>query len=429
MNRRTFLASLAGAGVAAAQAAALPNVVVILSDDHGYGDASCYENHGTDVKTPNIDRIAAMGVRFRQGYASCYVCAPTRAGLMTGRYQQRFGFYTASDSRAGMPVDEVTLADLLRGRGYATAVFGKWHLGLEEAYHPLSRGFDRFYGFLGHGAHDYFALKASDGHNAMYRDRKTIDDTGYLTDNLAREATAFIEQNRAKPFFLYLPFNAVHSPMQAPEADVARYGGKGKPRHVLLAMLGRMDAAVGQVLDALERHKLTDRTLLFFLSDNGGAKANSSFNGVLRGFKQSVYEGGIRVPFLAAWPGRIPKGKVVDEPVICMDVFATACEAAGAKLPQGRAYDGRSVLGLVSGKSSGPLHDALFWDADEGRRAVRVGDWKLVDNNGVVELFDLKNDVSEKVNLAAQHPEKVKELQARFAAWRKQMKPRIRRKA
>lgn len=427
MNRRMFLAAIAGAAVS--QTAALPNVVVIVSDDHGYGDASCYENHGADVSTPNIDRIAAMGVRFRQGYASCYVCAPTRAGLMTGRYQQRYGFYTASDSRAGLPLSETTLADLLRGRGYATAVFGKWHLGLEEAYHPLSRGFDRFYGFLGHGAHDYFALKASDGHNAIYRDRKTIDDTGYLTDNLAREASAFIEQNRAKPFFLYLPFNAVHSPMQAPEADVARFGGSGKPRNVLLAMLSRMDAAVGKVLDTLDRHKLTDRTLLFFLSDNGGAKANSSFNGVLRGFKQSVYEGGIRVPFLAAWPGKMPKGKVVDVPVICMDVFATACEAAGVKLPEGRVYDGRSVLGLVNGKSRAPLHEALYWDADEGRRAVRVGDWKLVDNEGVVELFDLARDVGEKMNLAAKHPEKVKELQARFAAWRKEMKPRIRRKA
>ncbi|MBS1825386.1 MAG: sulfatase [Acidobacteria bacterium] len=422
MTRRNFLAGLA-AGAAIAQPARVPNVVIFVSDDHGYGDASCYENHAPDVQTPNIDRIAAMGVRYTQGYASCYVCAPTRAGLMTGRYQQRYGFYTASDSRAGLPLSEVTLADLLRKKGYATAIFGKWHLGLEKPYHPLRRGFDHFYGFLGHGAHDYFALKASDGHNAIYRDDQTIDDTGYLTDNLAREATAFIERNRTKPFFLYLPFNAVHAPLQAPEADIARYHSKPPSRNTYLAMLYRMDLAIGRVLDALEQHQLTASTLICFQSDNGGSKANSASNGILRGFKQSVYEGGIRVPFLAAWPGRIPRGKVSHEPVICMDIFATACEAAQVSLPTDRVYDGRSLLG------KGPLHDVLLWDADEKRIAVREGDWKLIDNEGKLELFHLGDDVSEKNNLAAQHPDKVKQLQARFAAWRAQMKPRIRQKA
>ena len=177
------------------------------------------------------------------------------------------------------------------------------------------------------------------------------------------------------------------------------------------------------VLDALEQHQLTGNTLICFQSDNGGAKANSASNGILRGFKQSVYEGGIRVPFLAAWPGRIPRGKVSHEPVICMDIFATACEAAQVSLPTDRVYDGRSLLG------KGPLHDALFWDADEKRTAIREGDWKLIDNEGVLELFHLGDDVSEKKNLAAQHPDKVKHLQARFAAWRRQMKPRIRQKA
>lgn len=424
MSRRAFLGTCAGA----LAAATLPNIVVIVSDDHGYGDVSSYENHASDVSTPNIDRIAAMGVRFTQGYVSGYVCAPTRAGLMTGRYQQRFGFYTASDSRAGMPLDEITLADVLRGRGYATAIFGKWHLGLEEPYRPLRRGFDHFYGFLGHGAHDYFALKAGGGHNAMYRDDKTIDDTGYLTDNLAREATAFIERNRARPFFLYLPFNAVHAPLQAPQEDVARFQSSSKPRSTYLAMLHRMDLAVGRVLDTLAQHKILDNTVLFFLSDNGGARANSASNGVLRDFKQSVYEGGIRVPFLASWTARLPRGKVIHEPVICLDVFPTVCEAVGVPLPAGRVYDGRSLLPLLNGKSRSAVHEALFWDGDEDKRAVRAGDWKLVDNGGKLELYNLARDVSEKQDLAAEQPAKVRELQTRFASWRKSMKPRIRRK-
>ncbi len=427
MNRRAFLATAMGAIVA--RAATVPNIVIIVSDDHGYGDASCYEHHAADVSTPNIDRIAAMGVRFTRGYASCYVCAPTRAGLMTGRYQQRFGFYTASDSRAGLPLEEVTLADLLRRKGYATAIFGKWHLGLDEPYRPLQRGFDRFYGFLGHGAHDYFELKADGGHNAIYRDRQPINDSGYLTDNLAREATAFIEQNRAKPFFLYLPFNAVHAPLQAPDADIARFRSTPQSRNTYLAMLYRMDLAIGRVLDTLAQHKLSENTLIFFLSDNGGAKANSASNGVLRDYKQSVYEGGIRVPFLACWPARLPRNKVVTEPVICMDIFPTVCEAAGIALPSGRHYDGKSLLPLLSGNSEAPLHEALFWDADEPKRAVRMGDWKLVDNGGAPQLYNLAEDVSEKNDLAAKHPDKVPQLQARFSAWRRQMKPRIRQKA
>jgi len=188
-----------------------PNIVVIVSDDQGYADLSCYD-HPKDVNTPNIDRLAEQGVRFTSGYASAYVCAPTRAGLLTGRYQQRFGFYTASDSRTGMPLSEVTVADLMKTKGYVTGVFGKWHLGIELEYHPLKRGFDEFYGFLGHGAHDYFDLKRTEPYNSIYRNDEIIDDTGYLTDNLAREAVAFIERHHQRPFFLYLPFNAVHWP-------------------------------------------------------------------------------------------------------------------------------------------------------------------------------------------------------------------------
>jgi len=247
-----------------------PNIVLIVSDDQGYADSSCYE-HPKEVDTPNIDRLAAEGVRLTNGYASAYICAPTRAGLLTGRYQQRFGFYTGGDSRVGLPLNEVTVADLLKKQGYATAVIGKWHVGIEPEYHPLKRGFDEFYGFLGHGAHDYFKLQITNEYNSIYRNDKRINDTGYLTDNLGREAVSFIERHQKRPFFLYLPFNAVHWPLQAPQKYIKRFDTGDENRNIYLAMLTSMDEAIGKVLDALKRTGVDDNTLLIFFSDNGGA--------------------------------------------------------------------------------------------------------------------------------------------------------------
>ena len=431
MNRRECLGLLAGVPAAlrawGAPAAPRPNIVIILSDDHGYADVSCYE-HPAEIRTPNIDRIARRGVRFVQGYASASVCAPTRAGLMTGRYQQRFGFYTASDSRAGLPLTEITIADLLRKAGYATGAFGKWHLGIEPPYHPLKRGFDEFYGFLGHGAHDYFDLKrTAEPFQSIWRNGEVIDDTGYLTDNLGREAVSFIAKNEKRPFFLYLAFNAVHVPMQAPEEVIKKYDTGRHSRDIYLAMLEREDVAVGRVLDELQRRGLDRNTLLVFFSDNGGARANSSSNGALRDFKLSVYEGGIRVPFMLSWPGRLPQDTVSREPVICLDVLPTVCAVAGVPLPDGRIYDGKDILPALGGKASGPLHPELFWDGDDLKRAVRAGRWKLVDNAGKIELFDLEADLGEKNDLAAERPDVVQRLRASFDNWRKQMAPRIRK--
>jgi len=431
MNRRECLGLLAGVPAAlrawGAPAAPRPNIVIILSDDHGYADVSCYE-HPAEIRTPNIDRIARRGVRFVQGYASASVCAPTRAGLMTGRYQQRFGFYTASDSRAGLPLTEITIADLLRKEGYATGAFGKWHLGIEPPYHPLKRGFDEFYGFLGHGAHDYFDLKrAAEPFQSIWRNGEVIDDTGYLTDNLGREAVSFIEKNEKRPFFLYLAFNAVHVPLQAPEEVIKKYDTGLHSRDIYLGMLEREDVAVGRVLDELQRRGLDRNTLLVFFSDNGGARANSSSNGALRDFKQSVYEGGIRVPFMLSWPGRLPQDTVSREPIICLDVLPTVCAVAGVPLPAGRIYDGKNILPALGGKASGPLHPELFWDGDDLKRAVRAGRWKLVDNGGKIELFDLEADLGEKNDLATERPDVVQRLRASFDNWRKQMAPRIRK--
>jgi len=438
MNRRQFMemtvcsltATIVGRGVSAAarHPGNKPNIVLIVSDDQGYADVS-YHAHPKEVSTPSVDRLAREGVRFTNGYASGWVCAPTRAGLMTGRYQQRFGFYTAGDSRIGLPLTEITLADLLKEAGYATGVFGKWHLGIEPEYHPLKRGFDEFYGFLGHGAHDYFDLRIGEPYNAIYRNDTMIDDSGYLTDNLAREAVSFIERHQTEPFFLYLPFNAVHWPLQAPEADINRFNTGDKNRDIYLAMLVRMDVAVGRVLDALKRTGVDDNTLIFFFSDNGGARKNFADNGILRDFKQSVYEGGIRVPFLVCWPGKLPKGDVCDEPVICMDIMPTICSAVGIDLPGDRVYDGKDMMAVLRGETTEPLHTALFWDGGSTQWGVRAGKWKLLTNrDGDVELYDLDADISETNNLAETHPEVVQRLRQTYTAWKKQMIPQMEKK-
>ncbi len=437
MTRRDFLRSsmLAASGLylgnkthpaqANQKAAGRPNIVLIVSDDQGYGDSSCYE-HPKEVATPNIDRLAGEGIRMTNGYASAYVCAPTRAGLLTGRYQQRFGFYAPGDSRIGLPLSEVTLADLLSRQGYATAVMGKWHVGIEPEYHPLKRGFDEFYGFLGHGAHDYFNLKITSEYNSIYRNEKPINDTGYLTDNLARESVSFIERHQNQPFFLYLPFNAVHWPLQALKKYIRLFNTGDKNRDIYLAMLKSMDEAIGKVLDALKRTGAYDNTLIIFFSDNGGARKNFANNGALRDFKQSVYEGGIRVPFIVRWPGKLPKGAVCDEPVISFDAMPTICAAAGIKLPDDRVYDGKDMLPVLRGRTKGPLHKNLFWDDGVKQWAVREGKWKLLFNReGSLELYDLKADISETNNLAKQRQEIVKRLQKTYADWRNQMAPQL----
>ena len=429
ITRRSFLSAVAASAVGPYLAAPVlskqrkgkPNILLIVSDDQGYGDASCYF-HGREVNTPGIDRLAAGGVRFTNGYASGWVWAPTRAGLLTGRYQQRFGFYTAGDSRTGLPLTEITIADILKKHGYATGVFGKWHLGIEEPYHPLKRGFDEFYGFLGHGAHDYFNLKPTDAYTSIYRNERIINDTGYLTDNLAREAVSFIERHKHEPFFCYLPFNAVHWPMQAPEADIKGFDTDTKDRNIYLAMLKRMDIGIANVLEALKVNGVYENTLIFFFSDNGGAKKNSANNGRLRDFKQSVYEGGIRVPFIVSWPGKLKPGTTCDEPVICMDLLPTICAAVGAALPKDRVYDGRNMLDVLHSNAKGPLHEALFWSDNGPQWGIRMGKWKLLANrSGDLELYNLDADLSETANLVKAHPETVAHLQKTFDDWKSEM--------
>src|SRR6516225_3739591 len=332
---RFFLTLAATLTFAATSFAGTPNVLVIVADDLGYGDLGV---HGLkDCATPHIDSLAKDGVRCTNGYVTCPYCSPTRAALLTGRYQTRFGhefnpaLLANGGKGQGMPVEEKTLADRLKAAGYRTALIGKWHQGEEEKFHPLNRGFDEFFGFRT-GAHSYLETDDPD-FGPIERGREKVELKGYLTDVLADEASAFIDRNKAKPWFLYLAFNAVHTPMHAPDAEIKKFESEKDPtRRTYFAMLKKLDDGVGRVLAKLQELKLDQDTLVFFISDNGGPTTkfspNGSRNGPLRGSKGDTWEGGIRVPFLVRWSGKIPTGQTFDHPVIQLDATATALHAA-----------------------------------------------------------------------------------------------------
>lgn len=425
-----LLVSASAAIVRAAEPAPKrPNVIVILSDDQGYADVG-YQGC-KDIPTPNIDALARGGVRFSNGYVSCPVCSPTRAGLMTGRYQQRFGHEhnpgPDPGDNFGLPLDQVTLADRMKAAGYVTGIVGKWHLGFDEKRHPLSRGFDEFFGFLA-GAHDYF--KDLEGtKNALLRGRESVAEPEYLTDAFTREAVAFIGRHANQRFFLYLPYNAVHGPLQAPEKYLKPFAGiADEKRRSHAAMVAALDAGVGAVIKKLRDEGLERNTLVFFLADNGGpTPQTTSSNLPLRGRKGQVLEGGIRVPFLVSWPGTLPEGKTYDAPVISLDIFPTAVAAAGGTPPEGVKLDGVNLLPYLTGRENGRPHEALFWRFGT-QAAVRKGDWKLIrrqptkKNPGpAVELFNLADDIGEAKDLSQAEPEKVKELDKAFAVWEAQM--------
>lgn len=435
LARRDFLA-LAGAGAAGLLMRRLcrgqeagprkPNVVVIVSDDQGYADVGF---HGCkDIPTPAIDSLAANGIRFTNGYVSCPVCSPTRAGLITGRYQQRFGheFNTGPPpgslrEHVGLPLTEVTMANALKAAGYVTGAVGKWHLGMRPKYHPFKRGFDEFFGFQ-HGGHSYLKLKP-DSYNPIQRGTTPVHEKEYLTDAFSREAVAFISRHKDKPFFLYLTYNAVHTPMEATKKYLDRFPNiADKKRRIYAAMLAAMDDGIGRVLRALRDGGIEDDTLIFFFSDNGGpTRANASRNTPLRGAKGTMYEGGVRVPFVIQWKRQLPAGMTYDQPVIALDVFPTAVAAARGKMPADRPIDGVDLLPHLKGEKKDAPHDALFWRAGN-RRAIRKGNWKLIKlANRPPELYDLATDIGEKTNLAAQEPDILKDLTATLAKWNAQM--------
>jgi len=434
MNRRYFLKtiSLGAAGLVmagckmssanTAQSRRRPNIVVIVSDDQGYADVSYNKLHSEPVATPHTDALAKSGVTCRFGYTTGAVCSPTRAGLMTGRYQQRFGIYTAGAGGSGVPLDEVMFPEYLKKAGYVSGAFGKWHLGLTAPYNPVNRGFDEFYGFMGRGAHDYFDLTIDNKKHGspIYRNLNPINDKGYLTERITDEAVSFIDKHKDKPFFAYVAYNAVHAPAQAPEEDIKKYDTGDPARDILMAMLKHLDDGVGRIIETVKKAGVYENTLIFYLSDNGGSKAMHADNTPLRGFKQQEYEGGVHVPFIVSWPGRLKAGTHCDAPVASIDILPTAVAAAGVELPKDRIFDGKNILGALEGKTD-KVHDFICWNSGDGDWAIRYGQWKLVGIKAKTELFNLKTDLSETTDLAQKHPEKVVELKKVYNRWLDEM--------
>ncbi|MGL1886788.1 MAG: sulfatase-like hydrolase/transferase [Reichenbachiella sp.] len=393
-----------------------PNVIIILTDDQGYKDVGF--NGCTSIPTPNIDRIAQNGVVFTNGYVSYAVCGPSRAGLITGRYQDRFGFsrnplFSPKDSLHGLPLSEENLAEALDKSDYQSMAIGKWHLGAHETQRPLNRGFDEFFGFLT-GGHRYFPEEWTLNdisevksqfeayETKLLKNNVRVEEQEYLTDALSREAVSFVERNAKDPFFLYLAYNAPHAPMQATQKYLDRFDHiKDKKRKTYAAMVSAVDDGVGNLLDKLEELKIEENTIVFFLSDNGGPeKSNASDNGELRDGKGSLYEGGVRVPFAVQWPGKIPKGQKYHEPVISLDIFATAI--ALADVSPRNELDGINLIPYLTGERSEAPHHQLFWRKyDSQSFAIRSGNMKLVrDKNGNSEVYDLSADISEEHPIA-----------------------------
>lgn len=408
-----------------------PNILVILADDLGYGDLGCYGS--PDVKTPHIDALASAGMRFQNFYSNCPVCSPTRASLLTGLYPDRAGvpgvIRTHPENSWGALSPHATLLPMpLRAAGYHTGIVGKWHLGLESPNNPVERGFDFFHGFLGDMMDDYLT-HLRHGNNYMRRNLEEIDPKGHATDLFTEWASAYAADRKrdGRPFFLYLAYNAPHTPIQPPAEWVdrvkQRQPGITEKRARLVALIEHMDDGIGKLVAALKANGQWDNTLLVFSSDNGGQLESGGTAGDFRGGKQDMYEGGIRVPMIAVWPGRIRAGTVSGQVALTMDLYATACEAARTTAPPG--IDGRSLLPLLIGQTQALGARDLFWVRREGGGryegrdyyAMRRGDWKLVQNSPFepYQLFNLKEDPKEERNLAKENPKLARELAAALA--------------
>ena len=413
-----LLVAVAGLLSSSLRLSARPNVVIFFADDLGWGELGCQGN--PQIPTPHIDAIARDGVRFTNGYVAATYCSPSRAGLLTGRYPTRFGHeFNSVANRTGLRLDQVTIADRLRALGYATACVGKWHLGGGIEYRPTRRGFDEFYGTL---ANTPFYHPTNFVDSRISDDvRPVADPAFYTTDAYAERAVDWIERSKDRPWFLYLPFNAQHAPLQAPKKYLDRFSGiTDEKRRIFAAMLSSMDDAVGRVMGKVRALGQEENTIVFFIADNGGpTQSTTSGNGPLRGFKMTTFEGGPRVPFVAQWKGRWPAGKVYDFPVINLDVLPTVVTAAGGKAESARSVDGVDLTPFVTGANPARPHQTLYWRYGP-QWAVRHGDLKLVvsrGGSGKPELYDLSKDVGESKDLAAAQPAKVRELQALWDKW------------
>jgi arylsulfatase A-like enzyme len=423
-----------------------PNVLVIIADDLGYADIGVHG--GKEVPTPNIDALAASGVRCTSGYVSAPYCSPSRAGFLTGKAATRFGHefnpHVGDEAKLGLPLDQRTIANVMHDAGYATALVGKWHQGFDEAHHPQSRGFDDYFGFLV-GGHNFLLHKDAEpkfgtahSHDLIYRGREVQRLDGYTTDLFTDEALGFMNRNAKKPWFLYLAYNAVHTPLEIVEKHQSRLPAEVQPpaRRGYLSLLLGLDDAIGRLMAELKaKHP---NTLVFFFSDNGGSgkrpffATNTGINTPLRGDKGQTLEGGIRVPFFVSWTGQLPAGKVYDHPVSALDVLPTAlavasignrssADSTASRIDDG--IEGVNLLPHLKGEQSDAPHESLAWRFGP-QKAIRRGKWKLVDfrdfeakTQSGWQLFDLDADISESKNIAAEHPEFVAELSKAWDDW------------
>lgn len=427
-----------------------PNMIIILTDDQGYGDLSCMGS--TDFRTPHIDSLAREGARCTNWYSGSPVCSPSRASLLTGCYPGHAGVRAilAGHRRAtGLTAEVPTIATAVKELGYQTAAVGKWHLGLKEESRPLSNGFDYFYGFMA-GCLDYYShifyWSMADGktdptHDLWEGNEEIYDNGRYLTEMISEKAVEKIREMNAedKPFLLYVAYNAPHYPMHAPQKYLDRFKELPWDRRIMAAMISAVDDGVGQIRDELERLGIDRDTLIYFQSDNGPSRESRNWldgrgdpyyggtPGGLKGHKFSLYEGGIRVPGIFCWPGKIPAGQVIDEPCAAMDVFPTLLKIAGGD-PGKYTLDGMDVLGVLTEGEKTP-HDVIYWEM-EGQTALRRGDYKLVLNGRLVEeeaprepvfLADLSKDPGETVNLAEKLPELTEALTGEALAWREKL--------
>ena len=365
-----------------------PNVIIILADDAGYADFGFMGS--TDLETPQLDKLAKNGVVFTDAHVSATVCAPSRAGLITGKYQQRFGFEANGTGGIGLPDNVITIADVFKQNNYKTIALGKWHLGDSESDHPNQRGFDDFYGFIG-GSRSYFPLKNPSKHTLLQHNGKHVVFNGYITDVLGDKSVSYVEEHQNEPFFMYLAYNAPHTPMHAKKEHLEKY--KNHPRKQLAAMTWSLDENIGKLVDKLKETNQLDNTLIFFLSDNGGAAHNTSNNGPLKGWKGNKFEGGHRVPFLVHWGKEIKGNQTFEGLTSSLDIFTTSIAAAGIK--NDFDVDGVNLIPYLKGYLKGNPHEKLFWrKLDEA--GARIGDKKLVRLKGYGSTFyDLKNDLGE----------------------------------
>tara|TARA_Y200000002_G_C22632199_1_gene643009 strand:- start:190 stop:1470 length:1281 start_codon:yes stop_codon:yes gene_type:complete len=408
-----------------------------MTDDQGYADVGF--NGCEDIPTPNIDAIAKNGVKFTRGYVTYPVCGPSRAGFLTGRYQGRFGFsdnpsINPNDPSAGLPVEEETIAEVLKKSNYNNAVIGKWHMGTHPRFHPLERGFDYFFGFLS-GGHNYFPEKLNINDlsevkrkwqwyaTKIKENRTVVEIEDYLTDELSQSAVKYIEKqvSNDQHFMLYLAYNAPHTPLQATPKYLSRFDHiKDPKRKTYAAMVSAVDDGVGQILKTLKKSGIEENTIVVFLSDNGGAKNNGSDNRPLRGRKSDLFEGGIRVPFAMQWKGTIPAGMTYEKNVSSLDIMATIVAQNKISIDKKRTLDGVNLIPFLNGENDSEPHDYLFWRKIKyNAMAVMIGDQKLVKNkrNDFKEMFNLSSDLSETYNLIEKNNTQSKSMQLEWDLW------------